>query len=153
MPSFDFTTAEEGGNFEALPKGDYPFEITEIDPERETSDAAKKYPLAPMTSITFSCLDPNYEGRKVWLNLIFPEGDNEDAKKQRARSAGQVKTLCRASGAWSDEDLDSATFELDWDDLIESKYTLKLVPQKNGDGNNIRRILPFDTAVDEDELP
>lgn len=153
MPKFDFTNADEkGGDFTPLPKGNYPFEIESIDDERETSENAQKFPNAPMTSIQFTCLDSEYENRRVWLNLIFPEGDDEDAKKQRARSAGRVKKLCRASGAWEEDELESDDFELDWDDLDGAKFTLKLTEQKGGSGNNIVDILPFDDA-DEDELP
>lgn len=158
MPKFDFTKADESTGFEALPKGDYKCEIESIDPDAETSDEAKKFPNAPMTKIVFSVLDEDHENRKLFLNLIFPKGKKEEAAKQRARSAGRVKQLCRASGAWSEEDLESEEFELDWDDLDGAKFTLKVVEQRKGDGNNIVAIKPYDDTddvddEDEEEIP
>jgi hypothetical protein len=153
-PTFDFTKADEkGGDFTAMPKGNYKAEIAEIDDERRTSENARVFVDAPMTTIKFDILEEGYDNRSVWLNLIFPE-EGKDYEKQVARSAGKVKQLCRASGNWDDEAIEAADFNLDWDDLLGAKFTLKLTVQKGGDGNNIAAILPYDdTDDDEDDLP
>ena len=155
MPKFNLAEADEnvGGDFEALPKGNYNAEITEVDDERETSDEAKSFPNAPMTSITFGILDEPYENRNVWLNLIFPtEGDEAKVNKQNQRSVGLVKKLLRATGLYDEDELNSPEFEFDWQDIVSAKVQLKLKPQKSGDGNNIVDMMPVDD-IDEDDLP
>jgi hypothetical protein len=54
-----------GGGFEVLPEGEYVFEIIEIG-EKETKN------LDPMAMLVLKVSEGEYQGRKVWDNIVIP---------------------------------------------------------------------------------
>jgi Protein of unknown function (DUF669) len=149
---FDMSTADESAaneTYDPLPKGKYLAEITDCE-ERETGEDAPKFPEVPMIWFEFTVRKDGYDGRKAWTNIVIPDGDDDKSKEARRKALGRFKALLRATGVYSDKQLDSKKFDFNPDDVIDSKVTIDLRVDKKRDQNRVVRVLSA-SASDDDE--
>lgn len=128
--------------FDPLPAGRYDVEVTDAEETKASQEA--KNPGAPMIKIEFTVInDEEYEGRKLWLNLVFTE-----------KSMGPVKGNLLALG-YTEEEMADKKFEVNADELVERR-AIALVkvgtnPKTKEANNSVKRLAPVGEG--ESELP
>ncbi len=139
-----FGDAKEG--FDPLPAGKYLVEVTDSE-EVETgpdSKTTREYGPQPMIKLELQCQEEEYEGRRLWTNLVFSP-----------KSLGMSKAALRALN-YKVEELESADLVIDADELVGLRALAVVTQGKNPktqeDNNSVKRLLPLDSEVDS-ELP
>jgi hypothetical protein len=134
-------------SFEALPASRYILKVTDFE-MREVRNDGKVPKGTPMINWEFTVQsdrqgDTKYQNRKVWMNTVIHE-----------RSLFNLKALLRATGAFTDEQLEG---ELDFDpDEIVGSEVIGVVSQREyppGSGemtNDVRRTMAV-SAGDREE--
>lgn len=94
--------------FEAKPKGTYRVKITDCE-VRVTSEKAKN-PGEEYLNLELTIQEGDYSGQKFWVSL-FPT---------IAKALGIVKGFMRATGRWTDDELNSPELDLgSWEDFYD----------------------------------
>jgi hypothetical protein len=124
----NFVDVSEG--FDILPAGWYPVRIVGHE-TRKTSADAKKYKEVPMINWAFEVTGDFKRGRKLWTNtVVVPE------------LLGQIKGMLRATGEFTDEQLNSSDFVLRPKDYYKMELAAK-VRVKKYEGEDRNDILAF----------
>ena len=123
MPRIDFSKVDDAQDFTPLPEGRYPCRIVDIE-EKLTQNGDD------MWRLTFEVTEGEFEGRKIFDNLVFSD-----------LSLKRVKLLCSKVGIDVTGDVD-----LNPDMLIDRKCRITVVveeyPDKNGNARE-RNSVPF----------
>ncbi len=138
--------ADAGEGFEPLPRGTYALRIDDGELGTAESEEAK-HPGSQYVNWDMIVTQGDNEGRHVFANTIVSHGECEcDDEETFNKGLFAIAGLLRASGRYSDEELDSDEFELDIDDLIGSEVAAVLGIRKSevyGDSNNVKRFKPI----------
>lgn len=177
MPTLDLTQYEEQ-NFDALEPGRYFAQIFEIE-ERETQGGpgAKMPEGTPMIWVHFLITGrvgedsgPNeespYYNRRAFTNMVIPTAeyialDPKNAKKAKTMN-GRIVSFFKAVG-FSEEEVTTAGFEPDLEDLVERQLGIQLNRKeridpetKKGTGeynNNVVGMKPLEEYLGSDASP
>jgi len=140
MAKFGFDTSEVDvnvqGSFDPMPEGEYILEATEAE-EKQTKAGTGSY-----LSVTFKVSQPEFNGRKVWMNF------NINNPSEKAQAIGRQQLVAWATAAGKANASDS-------DQLIGRKFKCVLGIEKSAgysDKNNIKAFL-FDKAEGGSEAP
>src|SRR5262245_39928376 len=89
MPRVNFTTIDEGGSFPPIPDGTYLCEVFEIETGKTSSSGHE------MWKIQWKLVEPPYDGRRIFDNMVFGGG-----------ALGKVKIMCSRLGLDVSKDID-----------------------------------------------
>lgn len=125
-------------SFDPIPAGTYRMEITGVE-ERAVKNEGGKNPVGtPMLNWEFTVKDGEYDGRHVWMNTVLAGG-----------GLGQLKSLIRATGRFTDDDLNG---DLDIDpenDIVGAEVAVTVRIRKSseyGDSNDVRSVKSLESA-------
>jgi hypothetical protein len=127
----------KANDFDALPTGKYHVKLTDWD-QTETQNAGKLPAGTPGINAEFTVQDGPNENRRLWNNFWIAES-----------TLGFLKSFLKASGQFTEDELNSEEFSFDWDDLVGVDLVVKVGVRKyNGeDRNNINGYLPYDEST------
>lgn len=128
----------EEKSFEAIPAGPYHVKITDYEMQETKDKPENKLPAGtPMISWEFTVIrqhktgDDKYANRKLWMRTIIHE-----------KTLFNLKGLLRATGQYSDEDLESEALDFEPDEVVGAEV-VAIVAQReyNGDmTNDVKRV-------------
>lgn len=156
------------GGFEPVPSGKYPLNVVSGEIRESNSD---KHVGAEYIAWGFTIAGGDFEDRWVWDNTIIRHdwvdedgneagcqcGDEENIAKFN-KGLFKIVELLKATGKWTDEELDSEDFELDISEVEGSQVAAILGIRKSdeyGDQNTIRKYKPIGSMelADSSMLP
>lgn len=131
----------EDKDFSALPSGKYLVAVTggewkEAGPNSKAENVGK-----PMLNVEFTVQDDGeYQGRKVWTNLLFAES-----------TAWRIKQFALATGCVTEDEIESGEFDFDLDTFMGAELVVqvKFKPEteKYDEGNEVKKFMSSDTPV------
>ena len=109
------------GSFDAIPAGRYQAKLS--DGEIRISGDQAKHPGAEYINWEFTVTEGEFTDRKLWQNTPWSHGEC-DCGNWKSGSLFGLKNILKATGIWSDEELDSPEFDFEINDVIGSDFTL-----------------------------
>jgi hypothetical protein len=137
---FSVNFAEVSEGFGVIPAGWYAVRIDNYE-TRKTNADAKKYPNCPMINWTFKVTGDFMKGRNVWGNtLIHPD------------QLGNIKSMLRATGQFTDEELNASDFTIRPKDYINMELAVKVRIRQynNEDRNDVQSYKAISDVAEED---
>ncbi len=109
--------ADVSDAFEPVPSGVYTLRIDEAE-VKEAGESAK-HPGSQYIAWTLKIEGGDFEGQNVWTNTVVDHGEC-DCSEEDTFNKGlfQLKGLYKATGKFTEKDLNSASFEIDPNDII-----------------------------------
>lgn len=136
----NFADVEES-DFSPLPRGTYNAVIFECE-QTETQNEGKNPAGTPMLKWTFQITDEEYKNRRAWMNTVLAGG-----------GIGMLKALLKATGQFTDEELNADDFDLDPDDVIGAPVGLVITqgtnPNTGEKNHSVKRVVPADASASE----
>lgn len=159
MPKVDLSGYEEK-DFEALPKGEYTFEIEQVH-QFETGDNSK-HPGADIWSVELKVIEGDYENRREFDNVLIPcelceeaRENNEDIPDGHDEEQYPLYTLFSILNVTNDQhdfDLSQPNFDI-YPDMLEGlKLKARIGKQKNSDYNEVKNYKRLDAETQEPDL-
>jgi hypothetical protein len=141
MPKVDMTGASDG--FEPVPRGTYRVFVSDAEDKTVASgDNAGK----PFSRWTFTIADGQYEGRKIFTNMMHWGGGRF-----------LLKQLLVSSGLKTKEEAESPDLEFDYEDLYGEQVCVRVTVKPETDefqaSNEVKKIMSPDEPTSEETAP